>query len=123
MTEWSDLKEKVLGDCLKKLKALGLEYAIIHHDGTVLGTLSVEQKKERKKRISNKYGHMELKNHVSPIISDMQPGDERKVPMLHFDPQALQSSVASAAFHMWGPKSYVTSRVNVDNCVSIMRIS
>ena len=124
MTEWSELKEKVLLDCVKRLESLGLQYAIIRTNGEKVGSLDVTQPKgEKKRRGPNKYGPRELKNYVTPILMEMKIGDEASIPRGKFDLKSINSSVTSTASHMWGKKSYVSSTSKENETVSILRVS
>ena len=122
MTEWSELKEKVLLDCVRRLESLGLKFAIMRVTGERIGSLDVVTPKQRKKRGPNKYGPRELKNYITPILSEMKIGDEASIPVGKFDLKSLNSSITSTASHMWGKKSYVSSALKNSESVSILRV-
>ena len=123
MTEWSELKEKVLLDCVKRLESLGLQYAIMRTNGEKIGSLDVVKPKEKKKRGPNKYDPRELKNYVTPILMEVNVGDEVSIHRGKFDLKSINSSVTSTASHMWGKKSYVSSTSKENETVSILRVS
>ena len=122
MTDWSELKEKVLLDCVKRLNSLGLDYAIIRTNGERIGTLNIAQKVE-KKRKPNKYAPMELRNYIIPTLKDMNVGDEAKIPVGKFDVRSLQSSITSYASSIWGNGSYASSRTENNESILILRLS
>ena len=126
MTEWTELKNRVLVDALKRIDSLGVQYKIIAPDGTEYGTLvafvPTPKKEQTRKRAPHKYPRNALRDYVTPYLYTMVPGDEVFIPFGAFDVEALQSTVASRAFHMWGAGNYVTSR-DLTRCgVSLLRV-
>jgi len=119
---WSELKGKVLFDCVKRLDSLGLQYAIIGPNGEKIGSLSVPQTQE-KKRGPNRYEPNELKNYIAPILTDMNVGDEASIPCGKFDMKALHSSITAFASGIWGNGSYASARSKEDDSILILRVS
>lgn len=124
MTEWTELKNRVLIDALKRIDSLGVQYKIIAPDGREYGTLVVVAPMPEKvrKRVPHKYAHNALKNYVVPFFTLMVPGDEVFVPVGDFDLKSVQSSVSSHAGQMWGAGNYVTARDPVRNGVNLLRV-
>jgi hypothetical protein len=122
MADWSELKEKVLFDCVKRLDSLGLQYAIIRTNGEKIGSLNVTELQE-KKRGPNRYGPKELKNYVSPVLMGMNVGEEATIPCGKFDVKALHSSITAHASSIWGNGSYASSRSKDNDSILILRVS
>jgi len=124
MTEWTELKNRVLVDALKRIDSLGVQYKIIAPDGREYGTLVVVVPTPEKvrKRKAHKYAHKALKNYVMPFLTPMAPGDEVFVPVGDFDLKSVQSSVSSHAGQIWGASNYVTARDFVRNGVNLLRV-
>lgn len=124
MTEWTELKQRVLIDALKRIDNLGVQYKIIAPDGAEYGTLVAVQptpEKERKRQ-PPKYERNALRNHVLGFIGTMNPGDEVFVPVGDFDVKAVQSSLSSRAGTLWGEGNYLTSRDSKRSGVTILRV-
>jgi L-aminopeptidase/D-esterase-like protein len=122
MADWSELKEKVLSDCVKRLDSLGLQYAIIRTNGEKIGSLDVTQPQE-KKRGPNRYGPNELRNYIAPVLTDMNVGDEANIPCGKFDVKALHSSITAFASGIWGNGSYASSRSKDNDSILILRVA
>lgn len=123
MTEWTELKNRVLVDALKRIDSLGVQYKIIAPDGKEYGTLvafAPVPKKEPKRK--PRYQRNALRNYVSGFMKAMMPGDEVFVSVGDFDIESLQSSVASFAFVTWGAGNYVTARDLIRNGVTVLRV-
>jgi hypothetical protein len=124
MTEWTELKQRVLLDALKRIDNLGVQYKIIAPDGAEYGTLVVAAPvlEKVRKRAPHKYPHNALRDYVLGYMTPMVPGDEVFVPVGDFDLKSVQSSVSSRAGQMWGAGNYVTSR-DLTRCgVSLLRV-
>jgi len=126
MTEWTELKQRVLLDALKRIDNLGVQYKIIAPDGAEYGTLVAVQPKvkpvKERKRKSPKYAVGELKTYISSFVADLQPGNEVFVPVDKYDIQAIQSALAGHGFKYWGGGNYVTERDWSRNGVTILRV-
>jgi hypothetical protein len=124
MTEWTELKNRVLIDALKRIDSLGVQYKIIAPDGKEYGTLVVAAPVPEKvrKRAPHKYPHNALRDYVLGYITTMGPGDEVIIPVGDFDLKSLQSSVSSRAGQMWGAGNYLTTRDPIRNGVEVLRV-
>jgi hypothetical protein len=122
MTEWTELKQRVLLDALKRIDNLGVQYKIIAPDGAEYGTLVVAPPEVKKKKSASKYPHGEMKTYVSSMIGGMQPGDEMFVPVGKYDLKSVQSALATYAFVNWGAGNYVTAQERVRGGVTILRV-
>ena len=124
MTEWTELKNRVLIDALKRIDNLGVQYKIIAPDGKEYGTLVVAAPVPEKvrKRAPHKYPHNALRDYVLGYITTMGPGDEVIIPVGDFDLKSLQSSVSSRAGQMWGAGNYLTTRDPIRNGVEVLRV-
>ena len=124
MTEWTELKNRVLIDALKRIDSLGVQYKIIAPDGKEYGTLVVAAPVPEKvrKRAPHKYPHNALRDYVLGYITTMGPGDEVIIPVGDFDLKSLQSSVSSRAGQMWGAGNYLTTRDTMRNSIEVLRV-
>lgn len=124
MTEWTELKNRVLIDALKRIDSLGVQYKIIAPNGMEYGTLVVAAPVPEKvrKRAPHKYPHNALRDYVLSYITTMGPGDEVLIPVGDFDLKSLQSSVSSRAGQMWGAGNYLTTRDPLRNGISLLRV-
>lgn len=124
MTEWTDLKQRVIFDIVKRLDALGVPYKIITPAGEH-GTLTVVQPKPVKtgKRGPDKFPRHSMLNYFMPYIKDLNPGDEVFIPSDKFGYKALQSGISSWCVRNMGEGSIVTMRDKVKDGVSVLRIA
>jgi hypothetical protein len=122
MTDWSELKEKILVDCVKRLDTLGLKYAIVRTNGEKIGILTIKETRDGK-RGPNKYGRMELKNYISPLLDKMKPGDEISILCDKFEPNAVQASATAIANIRWGKGSYASTRTKDNKHILLMRMA
>lgn len=124
MTEWTELKQRVLIDALKRIDSLGVQYKIIAPDGKEYGTLvvAVPAPEKVRKRAPSKYPFNALKNYVMPFLDPMGPGDQVFIPVGDFDLKTVQSSVSSRAHKKWGSGNYLTTRDALRNGVEILRV-
>lgn len=124
MTEWTELKNRVLVDALKRIDSLGVQYKIIAPDGKEYGTLVavVPTPEKVRKRAPHKYAHNALRDYVLGYITSMAPGDEVFIPVGDFDVKSVQSSVSSRAGQLWGFGNYVTSRDLTRNGITLLRV-
>jgi len=126
MTEWTELKQRVLLDALKRIDNLGVQYKIIAPDGAEYGTLVAVQPKVKpvkaRVRRSPKYAQGELKTYISPFVDELQPGKEVFVPIDKYDVEAIQSALAGYGFKYWGGGNYVTERDWSRSGVTILRV-
>lgn len=124
MTEWTELKQRVLLDALKRIDNLGVRYKIIAPDGAEYGTLMAvqPQPEKQRKRKPPKYERNALRDYVLGFIGKMAPGDEVTVPVGDFDIKAVQSSLSSRAGSLWGEGNYLTTRDSKRTGVTILRV-
>lgn len=113
------VKTRVFKDCIAKLEALGLQYAIIDEKGIVHGNLSVTEKETRGPRLIN----WEELYKIRERISQTSVGD-----VIEFSPldghelSDLQSQIASSSVRNIGKGNYATSCNRKENTVEFMRI-
>ena len=123
MTEWTELKNRVLIDALKRIDNLGVQYKIIAPDGKEYGTLVVaapvpEKVRRRGPRL---YPFNTLKRYVMPFLESVPPGEQVFIPAGKFDIDRLQSSASSRAHEAWGKGNYRTTKNTVRNGIEVLR--
>jgi hypothetical protein len=113
------IKDRILKDCVSRLDALGLDYAIIDFKGKTIGTLVVSEKEARAPRQIP----WEDLYHFSDILKSSNIGDVYEFkPLEGHSLNSLQSQVASAAVRLVGKGNYATCRNNAKNTIEFMRI-
>jgi hypothetical protein len=124
MTEWSNLKQKIIIDVTKRLDALGVPYKIIT-PVSEHGTLTVVQPKPVKtgKRGPDRFPRYSMLNYFMPYVQNLKPGDEVFIPSDKFGYKSLQSGVSSWCARNMGEGSIVTMRDTVKDGVSVLRVS
>jgi len=113
------VKTRVFKDCIAKLEALGLQYAIIDEKGIVHGNLSVTEKETRAPRSINWEDLYKIKERIVPTgigdVIEFSPTDGHEL-------SDLQSQIASSAVRNIGKGNYATSCNRKANTVEFMRI-
>lgn len=112
-----DVKTVALNRALAILGSLGAQYKIIMpDDGGEYGDLEVAP--ARKKR---PYG--DLRNHVRPLIENMQRGDIVEVPAGEFPLHHVQAGSINLATKVWGSGSVITSQRKERGVVEVLRVA
>lgn len=95
----SSLHEKALTNAIKLLNAIGVEYAIQDHDGSMHGNGVLHTKQ---KKASPKYPYGTLAKHIRPYIDACRVNQTVTIPIGHFDLLHVYGSASSAASKHWG---------------------
>ena len=124
MTEWTELKQKVLLDTVKRLNALGVSYKIISPSGE-FGELVVAPPvpvREVKRR-PDTFPRGEMKAHYIDSITQLNPGDELSIPAGKFGIKALRSAISSWCVTHWGAGCAVVASDKDKATVNVLRIA
>lgn len=114
-----DVRTRVLNDCITRLNALGLQYAIIDDKGQHYGTLKVAEKERKGPKQINWERDYNLKEQV--IASNIGEVIEFQ-PLEGHALQDLQSQVSSSAVRNIGKGTYATYANKKANTVEFMRL-
>ena len=95
----ASLHTKALTNAIKLLNAIGVEYAIQDHDGTVHGNGVLQTKPKRQPR---KYAYGALSTHVRPYLDACGVNQTVSIPVGQFEPHYVYSAASSQASKEWG---------------------
>lgn len=95
----ASLHAKALTNAIKLLNAIGVEYAIQDHDGTVHGNAVLQTKPKRQ---APKYPYGTLARHVRPYIDACGVNQTVNIPVGQFELQHIYGSASSIASKIWG---------------------
>jgi hypothetical protein len=95
----ASLHEKALSNAIKLLNAIGVEYAIQDHDGTVHGNGVLQTKAKRQPA---KYPYGTLSKHVRPYVDACGVNQTVTIPIGQFDLIHVYGSASSTASKIWG---------------------
>lgn len=101
-----------LKKALPLLKAAGVKFAVIDHNGVKHGDLEIAPPKELRRQPS-RFPRGAFIGHFLPVVKDMKAGDSVLVPFGPFgqDSQTkeqLRSALSSHCSGTWGNKTYIT---------------
>jgi len=103
-----EIFQRELNKVIRSLESMNLNYAIIDNDGTVYGTLQIDQQ-DRKKRSKGLYERGELKSYIAPFIQPMKEKEIIVIPYSKFERNIFQRAVCAMAHDLWGAGNYTSS--------------
>jgi hypothetical protein len=115
-----EIENKVLNRALQMLDAIKCEYAVVDADGNQHGELKIQPAKGRR---DMKYAWGALTNHIRPLVQDMKIGDVVKVPIAPFDLEAVQGSVASCCYKLWGRGAHTAALTKDRLYIEVLKLS
>jgi hypothetical protein len=95
----ASLHEKALSNAIKLLNAIGVEYAIQDHDGTLHGNGVLQTKAKRQPA---KYPYGTLSKHVRPYVDACGVNQTVTIPISTYDLIHVYGSASSIASKVWG---------------------
>ena len=95
----TSLHEKALSNAIKLLNAIGVEYAIQDHDGTLHGNGVLQTKAKRQPA---KYPYGTLSKHVRPYVDACGVNQTVTIPVGQFELIHVYGSASSTASKVWG---------------------
>ena len=113
------VKINALKKAIQTLEALGIQYAIIDHEGNLHGNLNVAEKKT-KTREGYEWGS--LSNYISPLIENIMVGDVRVMDAKDFDIESVRSTAVSILVKRFGNGSCRSAIDREKNTVEIFRV-
>lgn len=114
----ASLHQKALTNAIKLLNAIGVEYAIQDHDGTVHGNAKLETKP---KRTPAKYPYGTLSKYVRPYIEACGVNQTVTIPIGNFEIEYVYGSASSTASKVWGNGCHKISTTEDKKAVVLTR--
>lgn len=102
------------------LTNMGCSYAIRLPDGEMLGDLDALVGKHAK-RGPMQFPRGTVRNYFRPMVDPLLEGQSVLVPFDKFNPESLQSNIASYCTEVWGSKTYITTLRKELNAVEVLR--
>jgi len=116
--ELTMLQKNMLVKIEMMLQNMGCTYLIKTPDGEVHSTLPKEF--EKKKRVIT-VKHGAIKQHVTPYVEQLQPGQSVYIPVNNFPIYSVQSSAGQVAKGLWGERSWMTTLHRDKDAVELLR--
>ena len=116
-----DIQLKQIAQWSQMLDKWSVPHKIMLPEGKEFGALEVVTKKTPA-RSPRLYPFGALKNHFSPFVKDLQPGEVATIPAGEFDLEVLRGSLAGWACKEWGNKSNTTYINRNAGTIEILRL-
>ena len=113
------VKINALNKAIQTLEVLGLKYAVIDHEGTLHGNLTVAEKKSRTKE---GYEWGSKTKFILPLIENIQAGEVVKVECKEHDIESVRSIASSILGKKFGSGACTTAIDRDKKTVEILRI-
>ena len=113
------IQEKVLNECVRKLSALGVQFAIVDIDGVKHGDLEIAEKKQPRKHHNNfmQYNYIDR-------VDAMQVGDVETFcadGMDHETRNNYRSAIVARGIKQFGKKTMM-STIGKDGSIEVLRV-
>ena len=103
------IESQIIAKVSAVLNNLGMEWAIKDSDGTVHGTLQVEQPKAKPKKRESIYGYGVLKAHLDASgIDKIMVNTHAIIPTGGMEAEVVRRSICSYGSQHWGNGTYKT---------------
>jgi hypothetical protein len=116
------IESQIIAKVSAVLNNLGMEWAIKDSDGTVHGTLQVEQPKAKPKKRESIYGYGVLKAHLDASgIDKIMVNTHAIIPTGGMDAEVVRRSICSYGSQHWGNGTYKTKLMADKKGVEVTR--
>jgi len=116
------IESQIIAKVSAVLNNLGMEWAIKDSDGTVHGTLQVEQPKAKPKKREAIYGYVVLRAHLDACgIDKIIVNTHAIIPTGGMDAEVVRRSICSYGSQHWGNGTYKTKLMADKKGVEVTR--
>lgn len=113
------VKINALNKAIQTLEALGIQYAVIDHEGTLHGNLTVAEKKSR---LKEGYEWGSRTKMIMPSIEDLKIGEVVTIECKEHDVESVRSIASSILGKKFGSGACTTAIDRDKKTVEILRI-
>ena len=113
------VKINALNRAIQTLEALGIQYAVIDHEGTLHGNLTVTEKKSR---VKDGYEWGSKTKFILPLIENIKAGEVIKVECKDHDIESVRSIASSILSKRFGSSACTTAIDRDKKTIEILRI-
>lgn len=114
------VKINALNRAIQTLEALGIQYAVIDHEGTLHGNLTVAEKKSRTRE---GYEWGSRTKMIMPSIEGLKVGDVVTIECKEHEVESVRSIASSILGKKFGTGAYTTAIDRDKKTVEILRIA